>query len=109
MAAVVYILLQPSVHYYCITPDPVSRGSNTVYIALCGRHEPVNERLKNFAEVKKVFRHNNDLHVYIFHVVAQLVELVLWVKINYNKHTSIIDDAVIRKFQHFLHAPVDKY
>lgn len=39
------------------------------------RHETINARLKNFRALSSVFRHDRDLHQFVFHAVAVITQI----------------------------------
>lgn len=41
------------------------------------RHDHLNERLKNFNDIRQIFRHGMSLHGFIFHAIVQITETLM--------------------------------
>lgn len=64
-------------HGRVITPDSVADDFFEIHAWIRARHETINKRLKQFAVLKHVFRHNLEKHMICFHAVCQLTSLAL--------------------------------
>ena len=58
----------------CVTPRVDDSRDMT---ALLARHETMNRRLKQFAVLSHVFRHDRSLHSHCFHAVCNLTQLMI--------------------------------
>ena len=59
------------------TPTGLGRPTDKNQSALRARHENVNRRLKEFAILNTMFRHDINKHYIVFHAVANLTNMKL--------------------------------
>jgi hypothetical protein len=61
-----------------IIPDGTHRPEQRLLRMAQARHEHMNRRMKEFGILSKEFRNEYELHEYVVHAVANIVQLSLW-------------------------------